>query len=69
LKDIEERLRLQKKAGSKIAVEINADKEVPYDTFIQVVAAVRRAGIESVGLPVEAASVLAASPVAEKKKE
>lgn len=69
LKDIEERLRLQKKQGSKVAVEINADKEVAYDTFIQVVAAVRRAGIESVGLPVEASSVLAASPTVEKKKE
>jgi biopolymer transport protein ExbD len=57
LRDIEERLKLQKKQGGKLAVEIQADKDVPYDTFVQVIAAIRRAGIEAVGLPVDAASV------------
>lgn len=53
LGDIEDRIRLQKKGGAKVAVEIQADREAPYDAFIQVVAAVRRAGVEAVGLPVE----------------
>ncbi|MCX7717913.1 MAG: biopolymer transporter ExbD [Candidatus Sumerlaeaceae bacterium] len=57
LRDIETRLRLQRESGAKVAVEIQADREVPYETFVQVVAAVRRAGIEAVGLPVEAGSV------------
>jgi biopolymer transport protein ExbD len=65
LRDIEDRLRMQKAQGSRVAVEIQADRDVPYDTFIQVVAAIRRAGIESVGLPVEAQSV---SPPAEASK-
>jgi biopolymer transport protein ExbD len=57
LKDIEDRLRLQKQGGAKVAVEIQADRDVPYDAFIQLVAAVRRAGIEAVGLPVEPQAV------------
>jgi len=57
LGDIEDRLKLQKKQGGKVAVEIQADRDVPYETFVQVVAAVRRAGIEAVGLPVEAETV------------
>lgn len=57
LRDIEERLKLQKKQGAKVAVEVQADKDVPYDTFVQVIAAIRRAGIEAVGLPVDAATV------------
>lgn len=57
LADIEQRLRLQREGGKKVAVEIQADQGVSYDTFIQVVAAVRRAGIEAVGLPVEAGTV------------
>jgi biopolymer transport protein ExbD len=57
LRDIETRLRLQRESGAKVAVEIQADREVPYETFVQVVAAVRRAGIEAVGLPVEVGKV------------
>ena len=57
LTDIESRLALQAKSGTKVAVEIRADRDVSYDTFIQVVAAVRRSGVESVGLPVEPLSV------------
>ncbi len=57
LRDIEDRLKMQKASGSKVAVEIQADRDVPYDAFIQVVAAVRRAGIEAVGLPVEPQTV------------
>jgi biopolymer transport protein ExbD len=64
LRDIEERLRLQKQQGRQVAVEINADKDVPYETFIEVVAAVRRAGVEAVGLPVEASAVSGVSPAA-----
>ena len=43
LRDIEERLKLQKRQGVKVSVEIQADREVPYETFVHVVAAVRRA--------------------------
>jgi biopolymer transport protein ExbD len=62
LRDIEERLRVQVKQGSKVSVEIQADREVPYATFVQVIGAVRRAGIESIGLPLEAQPVDAPSP-------
>src|SRR5436305_337192 len=47
---IEQRLKMQRENGNKPAVEIQADRDVPYETFISVVAAVRRAGVESVGL-------------------
>ena len=70
LRDIESRLTLQKKQGNKVAVEIQADRDVPYDTFIQLVAAVRRAGIESIGLPVDAGSksaVTMPTPAPKKK--
>ncbi|AXA37093.1 MAG: biopolymer transporter ExbD [Candidatus Hydrogenedentota bacterium] len=59
LRDIEMRLRLQRENGRMPSVEIQADRDVPYDIFIQVVAALRRAGIEAVGLPVEAGRVTA----------
>jgi len=42
-------------AQGKLAVEINADKDIPYEAFVQVVGALRRAGIEGVGLPVDTA--------------
>ena len=58
LRDIEERLKIQKNSGAKVAVEVQADKDVPYDTFVQVISAIRRAGIEAVGLPVDAATVV-----------
>jgi biopolymer transport protein ExbD len=57
LQEIENRIRLQKQGGAKVAVEIQADRDAPYDAFIQVVAAVRRAGVEAVGLPVEPQTV------------
>lgn len=58
LEELEARLRAQREArGRTPAVEIEADREVAYETFVRVVAAVRRAGIESVGLPVEAKTV------------
>ena len=62
LTDIESRLTLQAKSGTKVAVEIRADRDVSYDTFIQVVAAVRRSGVEAVGLPVEPLSVAPPTP-------
>lgn len=43
-------------ADGKLAVEINADKDIPYEAFVQAVGALRRAGIEGVGLPVDAGS-------------
>ena len=43
-------------ADGKLAVEINADKDIPYEAFVQAVDALRRAGIEGVGLPVDAGS-------------
>jgi len=57
LEDIETRLRLQRSQGRTPAVEIQADRDLPYETFVQVVTALRRAGIEAVGLPVEARTV------------
>ncbi|MBX7245218.1 MAG: biopolymer transporter ExbD [Candidatus Sumerlaeaceae bacterium] len=71
LKEIEDRLKLQKTKGEKVAVEIQADRAVPYETFVQVVAAVRRAGVEAVGLPVDAQNVLppSSSPAKDKVTE
>ena len=40
-------------ADGKLAVEVNADRDIPYEAFVQVVGALRRAGIEGVGLPVD----------------
>jgi biopolymer transport protein ExbD len=55
LNELETRLAERNKAaGGKLAVEINADKDIPYEAFVQAVGALRRAGIEGVGLPVDA---------------
>ncbi len=62
LEEIETRLRLQRSQGRTPAVEIQADRELPYETFVQVVAALRRAGIESVALPMEARPVPTPAP-------
>lgn len=52
---LESRLRERNTAaGGKLSVEINADRDVPYEAFVQAIGAVRRAGIEGVGLPVDA---------------
>lgn len=54
LNELESRLRERnEKSGGTLAVEIKADKDVPYEAFVQVVGALRRAGIEGVGLPVD----------------
>jgi biopolymer transport protein ExbD len=54
LGEMEKRLLAKKqKLGEKMSVEIQADKDVPYDAFVQAVGAVRRAGVEAVGLPVD----------------
>lgn len=51
---LEARLRERNTAAQgKLAVEINADKDIPYEAFVQVIGALRRAGIEGVGLPVD----------------
>lgn len=56
LLQLETRLRERNSAvNGKLAVEINADKDIPYEAFVQVIGALRRAGIEGVGLPVETA--------------
>lgn len=57
LNELETRLAERNKAAEgKLAVEINADKDVPYEAFVQAVGALRRAGIEGVGLPVDAST-------------
>ena len=54
LDQLETRLKSRNEAsGGKLAVEVNADADVPYEAFVQVVGALRRAGIEGVGLPVD----------------
>lgn len=62
LEEIENRLRIQRLQGRQPAVEIQADRTLPYEAFVQVVAALRRAGIEAVALPVETKPI--ATPVA-----
>jgi biopolymer transport protein ExbD len=62
LAEMEKRLLdRKKKLGDKLSVEIQADKDVPYEAFVQAVGAVRRAGVEAVGLPVDASA--AAGPL------
>lgn len=54
ISQLETRLRERNQAAQgKLAVEINADRDIPYEAFVQVVGALRRAGIEGVGLPVD----------------
>lgn len=54
LNQLESTLRDRNKtSGGKLSVEINADRDVPYEAFVQAVGAIRRAGIEGVGLPVD----------------
>lgn len=66
LAQLEDTLRLRREgAGGKLSVGVEADREVPYETFVQVIAAVRRAGIESVGLPIEAGAVSSPSVLPE----
>jgi len=56
LNEIEKALTARReKLGDKLAVEIQSDRDVPYEAFVQVVAAIRRAGVSSVGLPVDSA--------------
>lgn len=57
LPELEQQLTERNKAADgKLAVEINADKDIPYEAFVQAVGALRRAGVEGVGLPVDATS-------------
>jgi biopolymer transport protein ExbD len=57
LGELETRLRERNAAlDGKLAVEVNADRDIPYEAFVQVVGALRRAGIEGVGLPVDTAA-------------
>ncbi|MGI8908908.1 MAG: ExbD/TolR family protein [Candidatus Sumerlaeaceae bacterium] len=54
LNEMEQRLLAKKKKlGDKLSVEIQADRDVPYEAFVQAIGAVRRAGVEAVGLPVD----------------
>lgn len=54
LAELETALRQRNEAaGGELAVEVNADRDIPYEAFVQVVGALRRAGIEGVGLPVD----------------
>lgn len=55
LNELETKLRARRNAvGEKLSVEIQADRDVPYEAFVQAIGAVRRAGVEAVGLPVDA---------------
>lgn len=45
--------RRNQEAEGKLAVEVQADRDVPYEAFVHAVGALRRAGIEGVGLPVD----------------
>ncbi len=58
LPELETTLRQRNEtAGGKLAVEINADRDIPYEAFVQAIGALRRAGIEGVGLPVDTAGL------------
>ncbi len=55
LNELETRLRDRNAAADgKLAVEVSADRDIPYEAFVQAIGALRRAGIEGVGLPVDA---------------
>ncbi len=55
ISEIEKQLKSKREnVGDKLQVEIQADRDVPYEAFVQVVGAVRRAGVQAVGLPVDA---------------
>ena len=56
LNELEAKLKERKAGNEKLAVEVNADRDVPYEAFVQVIGAIRRAGIEGVGLPVDTAA-------------
>ena len=54
LAELETQLReMNTAAEGALGVEINADRDIPYEAFVQVIGALRRAGIEGVGLPVD----------------
>ncbi len=56
LNELESQLRERNTAsGGKLAVQVNADRDIPYEAFVQAIGALRRAGIEGVGLPVDTA--------------
>ena len=60
--ELESRLKEKRaRIGDKFAVEIQADREAPYEAFVQAVTAVRRAGVEAVGLPVDATQSIPAT--------
>ena len=50
LESLERQLRLVARAGAGEAVFLRADREVPYGAVIETMAAVRRAGIERLGM-------------------
>ena len=56
LDELESQLVARNKiAEGKLAVEMQADRDIPYDAFVQAVGALRRAGIQQVSLPVDIA--------------
>ncbi len=48
---LEQALRADRQADPKISVVLEADKDVPYQKVAEAIAAIRRAGIPAVGLP------------------
>lgn len=53
VKDLEERLEEEYSRDKDVSVVIEADKSIPYETFMRVIAAVKAAGIENIGLVAE----------------
>jgi biopolymer transport protein TolR len=50
LEELEEKLRLNKKAQEDKEIFLHADKNLPYGFVVEVMAAVQRAGIPSMGM-------------------
>lgn len=61
--ELQTRLTARRESNAKLAVEIKADRATPYEAFVRVVTAIRFAGIETVGLPVEAEGLSGATKV------
>lgn len=55
--ELEKELRLRNEAsGGKLQTEVQADRHTRYEAFVQVMNAIRRAGIEGVALPATVAA-------------
>ena len=66
LEQLEEKLKTNQKAQTDKEIYLHADRDIPYGTVVEVMAAAQRAGIPSVGLITDPAG---AAPKSVKKKE